>query len=199
MGKITKEQLSDGLLRYISQNAGSGNTNGGTASIEFKKNSVTISAPSNKIAIGINGYNKDIDLLMVYKNTIYLEENVMYNISSDSLYITNPNGNWNESGTTLFNFIVIKGGTGGSSSATPGGGNYVIPDNSIAEVKLDSSLRGKINQIETLKNSVRYKTDLIVESDLDQELKEKLNIGGAKTWGSLKNELAKTWANLMGQ
>ena len=165
MGKITKEQLSDGLLRYISQNAGSGN--GGAASVEFKKNSVTISAPVNKVLIGIDGYNKNTDLLMVYKNTVYLEENVMYNISSDSLYITNPNGNWNESGTTLFNFIVIKGGTGSSSSGS--GGNYTIPNGSITEEKLN------------------------------QELKEKLNIGGAKTWGSLKNELAKTWANLMGQ
>lgn len=197
MGKITKEQLSDGLLRYISQNAGSGNNGGGTASIKFKKNSVTISSPVNKVLIGIDGYNKNTDLLMVYKNTVYLEENVMYNISSDSLYITNPNGNWNESGTTLFNFVVIKGGTGSSSSGSTG--EYVIPDNSISEVKLDSNLREKINQIKTLKNNVRYKTDLIVESDLDQELKEKLNIGGAKTWGSLKNELTKTWANLMGQ
>ena len=164
-GRITKEQLSDSLLSFITQNAGS--SAGGSASIEFKKNSVIVESSTNRVAIGISGFNKSKDLLMVYKNSVYLEENVIYTISSDSLYIQKIEGNWNESGTSVFNFVVIKGAsssTGGSSSGT-----IEITDGSITEIKLA------------------------------QELKEKLNIGGPKTWGSLKDVFAKTWANMIGE
>lgn len=160
MGKITKQQLSDSLLQYIDSIKGS--------NIRFRKNTVTIEEATNKVAIGIVDFNKNTDLLLVYKNTVYLEENMMYTISSDSSYINNPNGNWDAN--SLFNFIVIKNnGFGNSNLPGSGNNNFEIADNSITEDKLD------------------------------QDLKEKLNIGGAKTWGSLKNELSKTWSNLMGQ
>ena len=164
-GRITKEQLSDSLLSFITQNANSGVS--GTSSIEFKKNSVIIESSTNKVAIGISGFNKSTDLLMVYKNSVYLEENVVYTVSSDNLYIQKIEGSWNESGTSIFNFIVIKGGT--SSSNGSSSGTIEIEDGTISEIKLS------------------------------QDLKEKLNIGGPKTWGSLKNTLAKTWANMMGE
>ena len=115
-GKITKEQLSDSLLNLIKQSAGSGAV---SANIEFKKNSVLVQSPVTEVAIGISGFNKDSDLLMVFKNTTYLEQEVSYTISSDSLYIQNKKGIWNESGTSLFNFIVIKGsGSGSTGSGT---------------------------------------------------------------------------------
>lgn len=189
MGKITKQQLSDGLLEYIASNKGS--------NITFKKNSVVIPNDTNIVPIGIQGYNKNTDLLMVYKNTVYLEETIMYTISSDSNYINNPNGNWDTG--TLFNFIVIKNNGSGNNLPDSGNSNFEIADGSITEAKLHQNVKDKLNDISTLKETVRYKNVSILESDLDQDLKEKLNIGGAKTWGSLKNELAKTWANLMGQ
>lgn len=175
MGKITKQQLSDSLLQYINSIKGS--------SIQFRKNTVTVEEATNKVAIGISDYNKDSDLLMVYKNTVYLEDTIMYTVSSDNAYINNPNGTWDAN--SLFNFIVIK-----ITSSLPNSGNsdYQIPDSSITEAKLDQNVRAKLNKISTLEETVRYKSDSIVEADLDQGLKEKLNIGGAKTW-----------ANLMGQ
>lgn len=110
MGKITKQQLSDGLIRYIKELASNAGTGGG--SLSFKKNSVTLSQSAERVTIGIEGYNKNTDLLMVYKNTVYLEEGSMYNISEDSLYITNPNGQWNNDIVdSVFNFVVLKGST----------------------------------------------------------------------------------------
>lgn len=221
MGKITKQQLSDGLLEYIASKGGS--------NITFKKKSVVISKATDNVAIGIQGYNKNTDLLMVYKNTVYLEEDIMYTVSSNSNYINNPNGNWEAD--SLFNFIVIKNNGSGSNNPPSSGGNitFEIADGSITEVKLDENVknklnefisskdsiryknvyieeadleqnvRTKLNEISSLKETVRYKNVYIEEADLSQNLKERLNISGAKTWGSLKNEHAKTWANLMGR
>lgn len=254
MGKITKQQLSDGLLEYIASNKGS--------NIAFEKKSVVIPDATNRVAIGIQGYNKKTDLLMVYKNTVYLEEGRMYSISEDSQYIISPSGNWDAN--TLFNFIVIKnsssGNNGNNNIPNSGNGNFEIVDGSITEAKLDQDVKNKLNEVNTLKEKVRYKKDSITEADLDQNvknklnnisnsggnttfeiadgsitelkldqnvknklnevttlkntvryknqtigevdldqnLKEKLNIAGAKTWSSLKNDFAKTWANLMG-
>lgn len=106
-GRITKEQLSKSLLDFISQNAIAPTFSG---DLKFKKNSTTIQSSVNQVAIGIDGYDKSKDLLMVYKNSVYLEEDVVYTVTSDSLYIQKMNGNWNETGTSVFNFVVIKGG-----------------------------------------------------------------------------------------
>lgn len=192
MGKITKQQLSPSLLEYINSNKGGSN-------ITFKKHSVVIQQATDRVNIEIDGYNKYTDLLMVYKNTVFLEDGRMYKISDDSLYITNPNGNWEAE--SLFNFIVIKNrGSNGGNNNLPGNGSFEILDGSITENKLDQNLKDKINNksnggptnFEILDGS-------ITENKLDQNLKEKLNIGGPKTWGALKNELGKTWGNLMGQ
>ena len=144
-GRITKEQLSDNLMNYIMENAGG-------SSIVFKKNTVKIQSESSKIAIGIEGFVKSVDLLMVYKNSVYLEENEDYIISADGLYIEKMEGTWNESGTSSFNFIVIKGKTSTGSGGSSGGGSSSsgnIEDGSITEEKLSDELKQKINPPKT--------------------------------------------------
>lgn len=190
MGKITKQQLSPSLLEYINSNKGGSN-------ITFKKHSVVIQQATDKVNIEIEGYNKYTDLLMVYKNTVFLEDDRMYKISDDSLYITNPNGNWEVE--SLFNFIVIKNSSSGNNNIPNyGNGNFEIVDGSITEAKLDQNVKNKLNEFISSKDLIRYKNVFIEETDLSENLKEKLNITGAKTWGSLKGNI-KTWANLMGQ
>lgn len=154
-GRITKEQLSDSLLSFITQNAGSGS--GGPSTIEFKKNSVTVESSTNRVAIGISGFNKSSDLLMVYKNSVYLEESVVYTISSDNLYIQKIDGNWNETGTSVFNFVVIKGG------ASSSGGSNGIADGSITKAKLANELQNKIDEIDNLSQK-----DTELSSQLEQ-------------------------------
>lgn len=147
-GRITKEQLSDNLMSYIIENAGG-------SSIVFKKNTVKTQSGSSRIAIGIEGFVKSVDLLMVFKNSVYLEENEDYIISADGLYIEKTEGMWNESGTSSFNFIVIKGktstGTGGGSTGGGGGsiGSGTIEDGSITENMLSDELKTKINPPKT--------------------------------------------------
>lgn len=140
MGKITKQQLSDGLLDYINEAVHSSNQQG-PSTIVFKKNTSIISSIVDRVPIGIEGFDKTKDLLMVYKNNVYLEEGSMYSISEDSLYIINPDGDWNESGTSIFNFIVIKG----SGMLLPDNETINIPDGYITEVKLHQNLKDTLN------------------------------------------------------
>lgn len=166
-GRITKEQLSDSLLSFITQNAGSGS--GGPSTIEFKKNSVTVESSTNRVAIGISGFNKSSDLLMVYKNSVYLEENVIYTVSSDNLYIQKIDGNWNETGTSVFNFVVIKGG------ASSSGGSNGVPDGSITKAKLANELQNKIDEIDVLSQK---------DIEISSQLKQKANIKTKNVTGS---------------
>lgn len=103
---ITKNELDPSLLEYLQNIAG--NNSGGTGSSYFRhlKSNTTISQSTNKVTIGIDGYDKDTDLLLVYKNSVYIENLVDYTISSDSLSITSLDGNWDSN--TQFNFICFK-------------------------------------------------------------------------------------------
>lgn len=104
-GRITKEELHSSLLNWISTNSGAGSG----SFVKALKNSVVISSQTNSVTIGISEYNKDTDTLMVYKNSTYLEENIDYSISTDSMKITNLNGFWNtENSNVTFNFVVFK-------------------------------------------------------------------------------------------
>ena len=81
-----------------------------------------------------------------------LEENEDYIISADGLYIEKMEGTWNESGTSSFNFIVIKGKTSTGSGGSSGGGSSSsgnIEDGSITEEKLSDELKQKINPPKT--------------------------------------------------
>lgn len=126
----------------------------GNTELSYTKNNVLTDVETSKIEIGIVGFNKDQDLLLVYKNSVYIEENVDYRISSDSLYIEKIEGTWNRSGTSCFNFIVLKKIKYSSSD-----GNSSIKDGSINEQKLSIELRQKINSYESeislLKEQIR--------------------------------------------
>lgn len=140
-GKITREQLSENLLGYIMNNAGG-------SSVVFKKNNVKVQSETNRVVIGVQGFVKSVDLLLVYKNSVYLEENEDYTISEDGLYIQKIEGTWNPTGVSSFNFIVIKGKTAGSDSGSGGiypGGNGEVTNGSITEEKLSVELKEKIN------------------------------------------------------
>lgn len=64
-----------------------------------------------------------------------------------------------------------------------GSGTGSIQDGSVTEAKLHQDVKNKLNEITTLKETVRYKDVSITEADLDQGLKNKLN--GPKTWANL--------------
>lgn len=100
---ITKEELHPSLLEYIQSIAE--NITGNT--LKYLKSSTILSGQSSEVSIGISAFNKDTDLLMVYKNSVYMECGYDYNISSDSLKIIATNGESWINGT-LFNFICLS-------------------------------------------------------------------------------------------
>lgn len=116
-GKITKNELSDSLIQYfidlIRENSGS-SSEGSTTIVAptYLKSSVEISAKTSSVTIPSSfNFNKSKDLLLVYKNSVYLEEQYDYTISSDSTTISAVDTNdWaaDTDTTCLFNFIVIK-------------------------------------------------------------------------------------------
>lgn len=115
-GKITKNELSDSLIQYfislVKEHAptAEGSTSG---SIRYYKSSVEITSKSSSVTIPSSfSFDKSKDLLLVHKNSVYLEEEYDYTISSDSTTINAVDvEDWAADGDTpaLFNFIVIKG------------------------------------------------------------------------------------------
>lgn len=74
--------------------------------ISFVKNTVTLEEGSATVAIGISGFNKATHLLMVFKNSVYLEETADYTVDGASANITLVGGS--AATGTVFNFIVLK-------------------------------------------------------------------------------------------
>lgn len=74
--------------------------------LAFVKNTVTLESGSATVAIGISGFNKATHLLMVFKNSVYLEETADYTIDSTSANITLVDGA--AATGAVFNFVVIK-------------------------------------------------------------------------------------------
>ena len=116
-GKITKNELSDSLIQYfidlIRENSGSSGEGSTTiVAPTYLKSSVEISTKTSSVTIPSSfNFNKSKDLLLVYKNSVYLEEQYDYTISSDSTTISAVDTNdWaaDTDTTCLFNFIVIK-------------------------------------------------------------------------------------------
>lgn len=137
---ITKEELHPSLLEYIQGIAGSGS---GTSSLRFLKSNTTLSTNSNEVSIGISEYNKTRDLLLVYKNSVYIENGIDYTVSSDSLKIVATNSETWSSGST-FNFICLAN--------VPELGEYSIDGkkllaNSVSIDKLESSLQNSLNKL----------------------------------------------------
>jgi hypothetical protein len=85
------------------------NIKAGNNGIGYLKNSNTITSPVTQVEIGID-FKPDLDVLFVFKNTVYLEEGINYEFSTDGKYILPKNDTW--TGTveepTIFNFLMFK-------------------------------------------------------------------------------------------
>lgn len=77
------------------------------------KCSTTLTTSSTYAEINIpEGYNSELDSMLVYENSVYLEEGEDYSISADGRHITNlSNGMWfgTEEDPVVFNFVIFKG------------------------------------------------------------------------------------------
>lgn len=74
-----------------------------------QKNTVIVDNSTDIIEIGIPKYDKDRDILFVYVNSTYLQENDDYTVSEDNLTIRSVGKNWDGSEEPqIFNFLVFK-------------------------------------------------------------------------------------------
>lgn len=142
MGSITKRELHPSLLKLISE--GAQNSQQSTKLIQLKS-TVTISVATPTVDIKISEYNKDTDILMVFKNSVYLEENDDYTITSDSRSINRTGGyEWNNA---VFNFVVFKNVNVNAKDVKS------MSDDSIPESKLSKEVKQKLNKNLNLRTS----------------------------------------------
>ena len=124
-GKITIKELSDSLIQYlknlikeeIASSGGSGGGGGGTVTpanpVKYLKSSISLKYGTNSITIPTSfNFNASKDLLMVFKNSTYLEEDYDYTINSSGTTINMMSSNeWfasEDAPDCLFNLIVFK-------------------------------------------------------------------------------------------
>ena len=84
-------------------------------------NNVILNGPKSEVEIGVSGFDKNNDMLLVFKNGVIMVEGVDYNISSNSRTITSIGGAWNQGNLEDYGitFVVFKeiaryDGTGGN-------------------------------------------------------------------------------------
>lgn len=123
-GKITINELSASLIQYLKNlikeevaSSGGGSGGGGgtvTASpVKYLKSSISLKYGTSSITIPTSfNFNASKDLLMVFKNSTYLEEDYDYTINSSSTTINMMSSNgWfasEDAPDCLFNLIVFK-------------------------------------------------------------------------------------------
>lgn len=104
------KQYTNGKWRIIVKNGSGGSSN--NTPFHITKNTTFLTTSSTYAEIGIPGFDSSKDILFVYENSVYLEENEDYNISSDGNYITNIGEHmWigSEEDPVVLNFVVFKG------------------------------------------------------------------------------------------
>ena len=102
------------------------------------------------VDIGISTFNKDTDLLMVFLNSIYLEEGDDYTISPDSKKIVYAGDEAGWDGTDasqVFNFIVFKNVSDVTGDID---GSYLV-DNTVGYDKLSFQVQNYIKDTKEIK------------------------------------------------
>ena len=123
-GKITINELSASLIQYLKnlikeEIASSGGSSGGgggtitTSPVTYLKSSISLKYGTSSITIPTSfNFNASKDLLMVFKNSTYLEEDYDYTINSSGTTINMMSSNeWfasEDAPDCLFNLIVFK-------------------------------------------------------------------------------------------
>lgn len=150
MGKIRLFELEDSLATLITSIA--------NKKMKMESSTTELTTVMKEIPIDISTYNKEKDILLVFENSVFINNTTDY-IINDNNTISLVNG---ESfvGTpeqpTIFNFIVLKSITNKELDIKPDGS--LLLDNSIQENKLSKDLIKKINSKNTGIYSVKLES-----------------------------------------
>ena len=104
------ESGNPGVWEVVGAGTGGNTSGGGSSKIVTLKSRVTINNARSEVNIGISGFNKATDTLMVFNNTRFTVEGIDYKINADSTKIVAMNGKWNEelANDFVFDFVVFK-------------------------------------------------------------------------------------------
>lgn len=154
-GKITKYQLSKSLIDEIIASGGAG---GGTPLVSIKKFSKTITSSVNKIEIGSLYFSKETDQLLVFVNSVYLEDKLDYKINEDNTISKADGSDWiaSEKEPCTFNFVCIMNIPDEEVELD---GKKIV-DGTISEEKLDEDLKRKINEAKRIDTYATSNNDI---------------------------------------
>ena len=184
-GTITVDKLGEDVQEAIENAA----ANGGSGKMTCVQNVVTIDSAASEVEIGISGYDKNSDTLMVFKNSVHIAENVEYTISDDSSKIVKMDGNWNEDGESGFGFVFIVFKYVVESDIENSLAGTVIKDGTITVDKLDEDVQEVIENASNMDS--KYAT-----KDHTHSLEE-LGAADASDVGDLSNLQTVSKGNLV--
>ena len=116
------------------------------AQIKTLRNTVTIPSAASQVNIGIETYNKTLDILFVFVNSTWNMIGQDFALNQDGLSISSLNGSWTAG--TVFHFVVMKNIEVDSNVVVTNGSQ--IADDSIMNRKLDPSIKlGALSELYT--------------------------------------------------
>ena len=122
-----------------------------TGKLKVLENTINLEEDSNKVKIldgEITAFNKTIDAIQVFKNSMFLTKNIDYKIGDDGISIVNLNGGWKK-GTT-FTILISKNVV----SPIHFNDGQLINNESITVNKLSKDMQNDLSRIEELDKKI---------------------------------------------
>ena len=119
---------------------------GGSSKIVTLKSRVVVNEALSEVNIGVSGFNKATDTLLVFNNARFMVEGVDYEINADSTKIVAMNGNiWNEklANDYVFDFVAFK-----MMNVNENGDVVVSSANEIVKLKNTVVVNEAVNEVE---------------------------------------------------
>lgn len=135
------ESGNPGVWEVVGAGAG-----GGSSKIVTLKSRVVVNEALSEVNIGVSGFNKATDTLLVFNNARIMVEGVDYEINADSTKIVAMNGNvWNEelANDYVFDFVIFK-----MMNVNENGEIVVSSVNEIVKLKNNVVVNEAVNEVE---------------------------------------------------
>lgn len=149
--------------------------------ISLSTSSTIITTTTSNIPINISNFNKDNDNLMVYENSVYLNQDTDYIINSDNTISLPNSGTWNgsEKNPIVFDFVAILNTVNSEMEISPDGA--LLKDHSITKSKLSQDILDALSSIERGVKSISIEQNAWVANNTSKLFDATINHGLNKT------------------
>lgn len=149
--------------------------------ISLSTSTTTITTTTSNIPINISNFNKDNDNLMVYENSVYLNQGTDYIINPDNT-ISRPNsGTWDgtEKEPIVFDFVAVLNTISSESEVLPDGA--LLKDHSVTKNKLSQDILDSLSSIDRGVKSISIEQNAWVANNTSKLFDATINHGLNKT------------------